>query len=846
MLTGADQAPKLVFKAKGDRSLLDVEVLKEICEIDERYLRSYGGEYCPGISLGYYLGIRLMKSCSDITEDDVDNGRELMYHCAPYYVSGALNEDSCHCHGDGENDPCCDVPADCDSGIFNIFYYLTDRDFARDLADSDPDADVFPRYSILVATGVYYDRILDMYMDSLDSVASEDFETVKIVGIDIGDNKFDLFNEYLFEDIVYFALAIALILVIMCLYLKSLAITVATIFNVLFSFILAYFLYYVVCRFEYFPFLNVLSGLILIAIGADDVFIFVDVWQQEYRKIVDVGHNDQLTDCLYRTLRHALMSIFVTSLTTASAFFANVVSDITAIQCFGIFSGLAILSNFFLMVFWVPGVVIIIEKTNRYLCHGCCGNTESGSCCQKLATITSLPSKAFNRIFSEVLPVVVTKVWFIWLILSTVIGIAGVVLVFIKPKLDLPSSDDFQLFPSDHPLERYDLHLKYQFSFHDKYESGGEAIMVWGIKGIDNGNHFDPSDRGHTVYDTYFDLSTLEAQAWMLQFLSDLKNASFVTNNFRQAEFLLEWFYADELSFCTGRAIPDAYKDCCFQNGGPVSSYTFNKCFPIFARFAYDEGHYFWDKTVFDVDGTIKAYAIDLDTMQPFQTNYDVMEENYDTLDDFLKNAIKTAPEGLKGAWFAGWFDFYDLQRALSTGTYIAIGLSLGVALLVMIATSLNFLLSLYAIINIGFTISVTVGILVLLGWELNVLESVAISISVGLSIDFSIHYAVGYRLCKDPSPPARVQESLTRVGPAIAMAALTTFLAGAAIMGTRILAYIQLGTFLMLVMVVSWLFATFFFLPLCSVAGPKGNCAQITCPPCKQTEKPYVLENLK
>ncbi len=49
--------------------------------------------------------------------------------------------------------------------------------------------------------------------------------------------------------------------------------------------------------------------------------------------------------------------------------------------------------------------------------------------------------------------------------------------------------------------------------------------------------------------------------------------------------------------------------------------------------------------------------------------------------------------------------------------------------------------------------------------------------------------------------------------------------------MPSIILFYIQLGTFLMLVMAMSWLFATFFFQSVCYVAGPQGNFGQIPSP---------------
>ena len=46
-------------------------------------------------------------------------------------------------------------------------------------------------------------------------------------------------------------------------------------------------------------------------------------------------------------------------------------------------------------------------------------------------------------------------------------------------------------------------------------------------------------------------------------------------------------------------------------------------------------------------------------------------------------------------------------------------------------------------------------------------------------------------------------------------MAALTTFLAGFAMIGVQVESFLKLAIFLMLVMAMSWLYAIFFFLPL-------------------------------
>lgn len=45
----------------------------------------------------------------------------------------------------------------------------------------------------------------------------------------------------------------------------------------------------------------------------------------------------------------------------------------------------------------------------------------------------------------------------------------------------------------------------------------------------------------------------------------------------------------------------------------------------------------------------------------------------------------------------------------------------------------------------------------------------------------------------------------------------------------SKVLAYSQLGQFLMLVMLFSWLYATFAFLSICAVIGPVGNFAQLS-----------------
>lgn len=66
--------------------------------------------------------------------------------------------------------------------------------------------------------------------------------------------------------------------------------------------------------------------------------------------------------------------------------------------------------------------------------------------------------------------------------------------------------------------------------------------------------------------------------------------------------------------------------------------------------------------------------------------------------------------------------------------------------------------------------------------------------------------------------------------GPSL-MAALTTAAAGAFMLPSDVLPYIQIGIFLVVVMVVSWLYSTYFLMGLLAIIGPQRNFGQLSCP---------------
>ncbi|UJR21298.1 hypothetical protein I4U23_024389 [Adineta vaga] len=268
------------------------------------------------------------------------------------------------------------------------------------------------------------------------------------------------------------------------------------------------------------------------------------------------------------------------------------------------------------------------------------------------------------------------------------------------------------------------------------------------------------------------------------------------------------------------------------------------------------------------IDGSVRPFAVIISIRGSLnRTDYESYNAYYLKVKDFFDPYIREhAPEHLKHAWFSSpGFAFYGIQRELLVGSFSSLIASLGIALLVLFLTSGNLFIALYALLAISFAIADGVGIFVLLKWELGIVEAIIVIMAVGLSVDFVVHFGVGYihtnpidienererirnrhasstsesneskisscRLLYEEQQAEReirVIESASRVGSAVFMAAFTTFAAGFSMTLSSLSSFQRMGQFLMTIMSTSWIFATFFFLPLCAIIGPVGTCGSI------------------
>ncbi|CAF1302782.1 unnamed protein product [Adineta steineri] len=437
-------------------------------------------------------------------------------------------------------------------------------------------------------------------------------EFIKLIAFNLANVREKAAMAQIQKDMFLILMAAALIVGITVLYLRSIAIAFMIVVGAALSFGVSYFIYRVVYRIPIFPYMNLMSAFILIGIGCDDIFVFFDTWDQEktewlkkYQEKQQADNADiplnimnnheiqssndkikikkpssifqsrkrsslppydsemirkvllneeALIEIMSKTLKHAASSMFVTSFTTSAAFFTNMLTNISFVQVFGVFTGTCILLYFFITVTAIAAFAVIYEKyiinfTSRLfsICFNKTSNISPTNSSPTLYHRFILVCKDFrNYIFGYLIPRAVIKLRYIFVLLFFVMGILGLVGVFYYPKLQVPSTQKVSFFLKDNPMELYEFSMKSQFNGYSKDESRmfayPQVSFMFGIRDIDDGYLFDMNDRGNLHLMPVY-LHQKNTQEFFKKFIADLgtRRDLFTTNTDLEKDF--EAFY---------------------------------------------------------------------------------------------------------------------------------------------------------------------------------------------------------------------------------------------------------------------------------------------------------------
>ncbi|CAF4102545.1 unnamed protein product [Rotaria socialis] len=615
-------------------------------------------------------------------------------------------------------------------------------------------------------------------------------------------------------------------------------------------------------------------------------------------------NDEQMIQMMGGLLRHAAASVFVTSFTTTAAFFTNMITRIAYVQLFGLFMGFCILFNFLMNITMIVSFVIVYEK----ICEPLSArlglfNHFPTLFDRTLATLTRLS----HAIFTVYIPRLIIKLRYIMIIIFFIFGIIGLIIVFYHPKLSPPKSRRYQFFQLTHPFERFEYQMRDQFLSYINEDKENVTnpilIFIFGIEDSDLIHPFYPEDakinqnKQNLIYNTNIDFYDPNILRWFDSFLKDLNRSDLFVD---VQETYSQWLTIGQL--LRGFVTPDKNTSTSMYDEEFFVPTTRNQTIEAMSRLfnLFKGSNKFQsanDMTRSNEDfrigflpdsrtKEIKAFLFTVNMNVTFNS-YSVQDAYYNKLQNYFQKRLEQLKisEGLNGHVYKqvkhGWFVspqflFYDLMREVIRGTYTSLIFSMLFAFVVLLLTSGNVLITIYAMLTIIFIIADTVAIFVLCGWELNILETIIIIMSVGLSVDFTVHYGVAYikadwkknqayikrssnvlklldnnhkenykrdkttinnehsntndtlfqRLKKRHQQGnlqrfRRIKNSLIRVGSAVFIAGFTSFLAGVSMAPSKLTSFSQMGFFLMLIMFVSWLFATWFFLPLLSCIGP-------------------------
>ncbi len=134
----------------------------------------------------------------------------------------------------------------------------------------------------------------------------------------------------------------------------------------------------------------------------------------------------------------------------------------------------------------------------------------------------------------------------------------------------------------------------------------------------------------------------------------------------------------------------------------------------------------------------------------PSNTNCERIKANRLEIEDYFKNLSGFV--GLPEPWVVSSSDLAskllykcEMKGVLVETTLPSVGISLGIAFIVVFVVTRNVKGALSSILVICTIILTTMGILALIHWELNIVEAIIITLGVGLSFDFTLHFAVAY-----------------------------------------------------------------------------------------------------
>ena len=150
--------------------------------------------------------------------------------------------------------------------------------------------------------------------------------------------------------------------------------------------------------------------------------------------------------------------------------------------------------------------------------------------------------------------------------------------------------------------------------------------------------------------------------------------------------------------------------------------------------------------------------------------------------------------------------------------------MSVVLASLILTFAVMNIVVTIFAIISVGFVVSSVAMIMVLKGWEMGASESIAMVVIIGFSVDYVCHLAAHYVHSAEKLRYERTTESIRDMGVSIFSGGMTTFGSSLFLAGGTIMFFEKFSVIMLSTVALALMYALLYFQALCHAFGPQHN----------------------
>jgi len=658
-----------------------------------------------------------------------------------------------------------------------------------------------------------------------------DISTLEVQNLRTSNMDVIIFSDIAFEDVengilmeagTLVMVAVALVWALIAVHTGSCFISFFGMGQIFMSIPISAFFYYIICRIKFWSFFNLMTIFVVMGIGADDMFIFFDCWQQAEAKMKPIEkfetENDYYLKRMSFTFRKAGKAMVLTTTTTCIAFLSLLTSDLPAIKTFGVYSSFVILFDFIFSLTVFPSGVMLAWKYESLRHCVCC---KWDTLCGENRCPRKDPDK-FGRVEICFGTKCIRCVHKLRIVIIVMFGLIFTAAIWTCSQLQFPTEAE-EFYKPGTPLARV-------WNTFTNFYDGGEASVtsdvrfIWGVDGLarDSGDFVSASiDEGEPVYNPNFNIHDPKCQEFVLWVCDYVDNQTNYIMEGQSSCFMRDykaWREAGGLSF------PAVFDD---QKSGFVDDlFSFVSENAIGGQL-WVENYIGFNWVSHELTFVSISWKTTIDWLKGLTYNENLQDKWKKMM--AYANSQETPseiPESKIGMSTAsGGFLITELYRSLVDGFMASLGITFIAAFFALLIATSNWILSVIAVGSIA-GIVCCVGMLVVgMGWDLGIVECLSGGVLVGFSVDYTVHLGAAY-LHNDhlTTRRARTRMALTELGVSITFGCITTICCGYPLYLTSVSWFYKFGLLVIFSVTLAILVALVFLPSVLLLIGPVND----------------------